>query len=157
MERGIIDVGLFLEQISMEKYEVVRLHHKEQWVVAMSSNSPLAQQEFVTASDLKDLPLILPTRLNVQSELASWFGKDFDKLNILFTSNLPANSSIMAYHKLGYAIIIKGSIVLSAKEKIVYRPLHPNLTATCVLAWRRQQPFGIATSKFIDHIKERFG
>lgn len=156
MEHGLIDIGLLLEPINMEKFEFIRLNNKEQWVVVMSPDSPLAKQNHVTSSDLIDVPLILPRRLNVQSELASWFGNDFNKLNILFTSNLPANSSIMVYHKLAYSIIIKGSISLWDQEKVTYRPLYPELTASSVLAWKRQQPFGLAASKFIEHIKENF-
>lgn len=38
--------------------------------------------------DLSVLPLILPRRMNVQSELASWFGNYYEKLDIVFTSNL---------------------------------------------------------------------
>ena len=156
IEHGLIDIGLLLEPINMEKFEFIRLNNKEQWGVIMSPDSPLAKQNYVTPSDLIGVPLILPRRLNVQSELASWFGNDFDKLNILFTSNLPANSSIMVYHKLAYSIIIKGSISLWDQKKITYRPLYPELTASSVLAWKRQQPFGLAVSKFIEHIKENF-
>ena len=156
MEHGLIDIGLLLEPINMEKFEFIRLNNKEQWVVVMSPDSPLAKQNYVTSSDLIDVPLILPRRLNVQSELASWFGNDFNKLNILFTSNLSANSSIMVHHKLAYSIIIKGSISLWDQEKVTYRPLYPELTASSILAWKRQQPFGLAASKFIEHIKENF-
>lgn len=153
MERGLIDVGLLLEPVNMERYEFIRLSQKEQWVVAMHPQSPLAQKDCVTPADLKDLPLILPRRPNVQSEVASWFGDDFEHLHVLFTSNLPANSSIMVYHKLAYAIIVQGSLSLADPKKIICRPLSPGMTTSSVLAWKRQQPFGIAASKFIEHIK----
>ena len=150
MERGLIDVGLLLEPINMEKYDFIRLNQKENWVVVMPADSPLAQKQSITPADLKDLPLILPRRLSVQSELASWFGDDFEKLRVLFTSNLPTNSFVMVQHKLAYAIIIQGSTSMADQEKIVCRPLSPALTASSVLAWRRQQPFGLAASKFIE-------
>ncbi len=156
MERGLIDIGLLLEPVNMEKFEFIRLNTKEQWVVIMSPDSHLANKKFITPDDLKDVPLILPRRLNVQSELASWFGEYFDKLNVLFTSNLPSNSSVMVYNKLAYAIIIEGSVSLWDKNKITYRTLSPKLTASSVIAWKRQQPFGLAAEKFIKHIKESF-
>lgn len=53
----------------------------EHWVVAMKPDDPLAKKEVITMEDLLGLMLILPERANVQSELADWFGKDFDKLN----------------------------------------------------------------------------
>ena len=153
MDRGLTDVGVLLEPINMEKYDYIRLDQQEQWVVVMCPDSPLAKLERITPKDLKDLPLILPRRLNVRSELARWFGEDFDKLNVLFTSNLPSNSSIMVHHKLAYAIVIKGSIAFWDKEKITYRPLFPELKATSVIAWKRKQPFALAAEKFIEYCK----
>ena len=153
MDRGLTDVGLLLEPVNMERYDYIRLDKREQWVVVMHPDSPLAKLDRVTSNDLKDVPLILPRRLSVRSELARWFGKDFDKLDVLFTSNLPSNSSIMAHHKLAYSIVIKGSVSFWDKEKIVYRPLFPELLATSVIAWKRRQPFALAAEKFIEHCK----
>lgn len=153
MEHGLIDIGLLSEPVNIEKCDFIRLKRKEKWVVAMHPDSPLAQKEMITPADLKGVPLILPRRLNVRNEVASWFGDDFDKLNVLFTSNLPANSSIMVSRKMAYAILIGASISLWDQDKITYRPLSPELTASSVIAWRRQQPFGLAASKLIAHIR----
>lgn len=92
MDRGLTDVGLLLEPVSMEKYDYIALNPQEQWVVAMSPGAPLAKLLRITPEDLKGAPLILPRRLDVQSELARWFGDEFEKLNILMTANLPSNS-----------------------------------------------------------------
>ena len=119
----------------------------------MTPDSPLAKLSKIRPYDLKNLPLILPRRENIKSELAGWFGKDFSKLNILFTSNLPSSSSIMVYGRLAYAIVIQGSIAFWDKEKIVCRSLDPPLTATSVLAWKRRQPLSPAASKFIDYAR----
>ena len=153
MDRGLIDIGLLLEPIDIEKYDFIRLNMKERWVVLMRPDSPLAQREFVTAKDLSALPLILPRRLQVQSELASWFGDYYEKLNVLFTSNLSGNASVMVNRGLAYSIAIEGLNPFLNQSKITYRPLYPDLTATSVLAWKRGQPFSLATTKFIEHIK----
>lgn len=153
MDQGLTDVGLLLEPVNMEKYDFIRLEKKEQWVVVMHPDAPLARKESVTVEDLKQIPLILPRRLSVQSELASWFGDDFGKLDVLFTSNLPSNSNIMVHNRLACALVIKGSISFWDERKIAYRPLSPELKASSVLAWRRQQPFGLAATKFIEHMK----
>ena len=155
MDRGLTDVGLLLEPVNMEKYDYIRLNKKEQWIVVMHPDSPLAKLKCITPGDLRGLPLIFPRRVDVQSELAGWFGDEFDKLNILFTSNLTSNSSVLSYHKIAYSIAILGSVAFCDSDKITYRPLSPELTATSVLAWRRKQPFGLAAAKFIEYIKER--
>lgn len=154
MDRGLTDLGLLLEPVDMEKYDFIRMKEKEKWVVAMHPSSPLAEKEYVTAEDLSDVPLILPRRLNVRSELANWFGDYYDQLQVLFTSNLPANSSIMVQKKLAYALIVSGSIDLWDQKKITYRPVYPEVTASSVLAWKRRQPFGLAAEKFIFHMKQ---
>lgn len=154
MDRGLTDIGLLLEPINMDKYDFIRLSEKEKWVAAMHPDDPLAEKEFVTAEDLEKLPLILPHRVNVRSELANWFGDSYEKLNVLFKSNLPSNSLIMVHNRLAYALIVSGAMDLWDKEKIVCRPLYPELTATCALAWKRHQPFGRAAEKFIEYLKE---
>lgn len=66
-----------LEPVDIEKYDFIRLDTREKWVVLMRPDDELAKKESVSAKDLSKLPMILPRRLNVQSELASWFG-DFN-------------------------------------------------------------------------------
>lgn len=155
MDRGLTDVGLLLEPVDMEKYDHIRLNKREKWVVAMHPDAPLAKLERIAPGDLAGQPLILPRRLNVQSALASWFGDDFGKLNVLMTSNLPSNSCVMSNRGFAYSIIIKGSISFWDPEKIIYRPLYPEIMATSVLAWKRKQPFSIAAEKFIRYVKEQ--
>ena len=134
----------------------IRLEEKEHWMVLMHPDSPLAEKDYVTPEDLAEVPLIMPYRLGVQSELASWFGESYDKLHIIFTSNLPSSSMFMAYEKLGYALVISGVAAFLDKEKLVCRPLKPGLKATCVLAWKRGLPFGAAAEKFISCLRETF-
>lgn len=120
-------------------------------------DDPLAKKEFVTAKDLAGLPVIMARRTHVQNELSNWFGEYFKDLNILFRSNLPTNGAIMVQEGLGYAMVVRGlADSLWDKDKICFRPLHPELSATTVLAWKRQQPFSRAAEKFIEHMKSFF-
>lgn len=153
MDKGLLDIGLLLEPVDIEKYDYIRLDIKENWVVLMRPDDPLAEKKSVTASDLASLPLILPRRISVKNELANWFGHYYDNLNVVFTSNLNTNGAIMVSNGLAYSIAIEGAISLCDREKIAYRPLAPELTATSVLAWKRSQPFSPATTKFIEFAK----
>lgn len=153
MDKGLLDIGLLLEPVDMEKYDFIRLDVKDKWVVLMRPDSPLAEKESITAKDLSELPLILPRRMNVQNELASWFGDYYDNLNVVFTSNLSTNSAIMVMGGLAYSLVIEGAVPFWDQSKVTYRPLAPSLTATSVLAWKRGQPFSLAASKFFKHMK----
>lgn len=157
MEKGLIDLGLLLEPIDMERYDFIRLDIKEKWVVLMPPDDPLTKKDAVTAQDLALLPLILPRRMKVQSELASWFGDHYKDLSVLFTSSLGTNAAIMVSQGLAYALVIEGAIPFWDPSKIAYRPLRPELTATSVLSWKRDQPFALAATKFIEHAKRYWG
>lgn len=153
MDKGLIDVGLLLEPIDIEKYDFIRLPIKEKWIVLMKPDDPLYKKESVTPKDLANLPLILPRRMRVQNELASWFGDYYKNLNIKFTSNLSTNGAIMVSEGLAYSVVIEGAVPFWDSNKIAYKPLSPALTATSVLAWKRQQPFSPAATKFIEYSK----
>lgn len=153
MDKGLLDLGLLLEPVDVEKYDFLRFNIKENWVVLMRPDDLLAKKESITAKDLYTAPLILPRRARVQSELASWFGDYYEKLDVIFTSNLNTNGAIMVESGLAYSIVVEGAIHLWDKKKITYRPLMPSLTATSVLAWKRGQPFSSAATKFIEFSK----
>ena len=153
MERGLIDVGLLLEPVDLERFDFIRLPVRVRFVALMRPDDPLAAKDSVTPDDLADLPLVLPRRLNVQSELASWFGGRFDSLRIAFTGNLPANKLPVVHQGYGYAIVAEGVPGAWDPHYVVSRPLSPELTAGAVLAWKRGQPFGGAAEAFIGHIR----
>ena len=134
MDKGLLDIGLLLEPVDVEKYDFIRFNMKENWVVLMRSDDPLAERESVTAKELAMLPLILPRRSAVQSELASWFGDYYDKLDVVFTSNLNTNGAIMVEDGLAYSIVVEGAVSLWDQKRVTFRPLSPALTATSVFA-----------------------
>jgi DNA-binding transcriptional LysR family regulator len=152
MQRGIIDIGLLLEPVDMERYDFVRLGATEKWCVLLRADDELSKKAYLTAQDLARLPLSLPSRLGVQSELASWFGDYFDRLNIAFSSNLTSNSIVMVRRGMGYAVVVGDEFLLGNGE-VVSRPLYPELTATTVLAWKRGQVQSRAVEKFIAEAK----
>lgn len=156
MEKGLIDIGVLLEPIDMDKFDFIRLTGKERWGVLMRPDDPLTAKEAVSPKDLEGLSLILPRRTNVRNELSNWFGDSLKNTQILFTSNLSTNGAIMVEKGLACSLVIEGSVPFCDKEKIAYRPLSPELTSNSVLAWKKHQPFSLAASKFIEHIKYAF-
>lgn len=153
MEKGLIDIGVLMEPVDMEKFDFIRLNGKERWVVLMRPDDPLAAKEAVSAEDLKDKPLILPRRSSVQNEVQNWLGRYYSESQVLFTSNLTTNSALMVQRGLAYSLVIEGSVPFWDRRKIVCRPFSPELTANSVFAWKKRQPFSLAATKFIEHIK----
>ena len=152
MNQGLVDIGLFLEPINTEGLDYIRIMESDHWVVGMKPDDALAEKEFIKKEDLIGKPLILPERVSVQSELANWFGKDFSKLQIAFTSNLGTNAGVMAANGLGYPISIEGAAKYWREDILVQRRISPEITTSTVIAWRRNIPYSLAVRKMIEEI-----
>lgn len=152
MNKGLVDIALFMEPVDTEGLDYIRIKDSDHWVVGMRPDDPLAKKKFIQKQDLIGKPLILPERTGVQSELANWFGKDFSKLHISFTSNLGTNAGVMAANNLGYPVSIEGASKYWREDILVQRRLFPEITASTVIAWRRNIPYSQAVNRFIEKI-----
>lgn len=152
MNKGLVDIGLFLEPVDTEGFDYIRIANSDRWVVSMRPDDPLAKKEHIEKKDLLGKPLILPERMGVQSEIANWFGKDFNKMQIAFTSNLGTNAGVMAVSGLGYPVSIEGAAKYWREDLLVQRSLYPQIIANTVIAWRRNIPNSPAVDKFIEEI-----
>lgn len=152
MKQGLVDIGLLMEPVDTSEFEYIRLPEADSWVVTMRPDDPMAQKDVITKNDLLDKQLILPSRLNIQSELANWFGKDFEKLNVAFVANLATNAAVMAKNGLAYPVTIEGAMKFWREDLLINRKLYPELISYSVLAWRRNIPCSTATRKFIEEI-----
>ena len=152
MKKGLVDIALFLEPVDTEGLDYIRIADCDHWCVGMRPDDPLAEKELIKKEDLIGKPLILPERMNIQSELANWFGKDFSNLQIAFTSNLGTNAGIMAANGLGYPISIEGAAKYWREDILVQRRISPEIMTSTVIAWRRNIPYSLSVSKMIEEI-----
>lgn len=152
MKKGLVDIALFLEPMDTEGLDYIRIADCDHWCVGMRPDDPLVEKELIKKEDLIGKPLILPERMNIQSELANWFGKDFSNLQIAFTSNLGTNAGVMAANGLGYPISIEGAAKYWREDILVQRRISPEIMTSTVIAWRRNIPYSPAVSKMIEEI-----
>lgn len=152
MKKGLVDIALFLEPVDTEGLDYIRIADCDHWCVGMRPDDPLAEKELIKKEDLFGKPLILPERMNIQSELANWFGKDFSNLQIAFTSNLGTNAGVMAANGLGYPISIEGAAKYWREDILVQRRISPEIMTSTVIAWRRNIPYSLPVSKMIEEI-----
>ncbi|AEE15648.1 LysR family transcriptional regulator [Treponema brennaborense] len=154
MEKGLLDAGMLLEPVEIEKYDFFRLEKKVQFVAVMQSSAPLAEKKSVTPQDLAPLPLIFPVRRNVRNELFSWFGEYAQKLNLAATGNLAANTAILVQNGLGTAIGSDGiPVPLGMENQITCRPLEPELSFSAVIAWKKSVRLSPLAGAFIRFAK----
>ena len=121
-------------------------------------DDPLAVRETVTLRELLQLPLICSRisirQSGVRNAYAEWFGKSFEKLNIVATYNLVFNASLLVEEGLGYAVCFDKLINVSGDSKLCFRPLSPKMEAEASIIWKRYQLLSKAAQKFMDCLKE---
>ena len=153
IDQGLLDFGLLLEPVNIEKYDFIRLGVKEKWVALMKPDDPYAEKEFVTPWELSQKPLIMVKRAGVRNELANWFGDYYEKLSVFAEHNMTNHASILVEQGLGYALVLEGSVYFYDKNKICYKPLFPELTAGSVIVWKKNQVFSHTSKRFLEYIK----
>ena len=156
LDQGLLDVGLLLEPVEVEKYEFLRLRQTERWGILLRPEDPLAEKESVTPEDVSSLPLLISRRALLQKELASWFGGEFEHLHILATHNLIGNAVHFVEYGLGYAVTIEGAVSTFDPSRVCFRPFAPELTARDVLVWKKYQAFNPLLTQFLNHVKVTF-
>lgn len=154
LDKGLIDFGLLIEPVDIEKYDYMRLPVKDRWGVLMPKKSPLSQKEVIVPEDLRDKPLIVSHQVAASSEMSGWFQTDISKLNIVATYNLIFNASHFVKTGLGYAITLDRLINTTGNSDLCFRPLNPTLEAGLCIVWKKYQVFSRASELFLQQLQK---
>lgn len=150
MDRGVLDFGVLLEPIDISKYDFIRLAEPDRWGIIMAANNPLAAKNFVTAEDIRPLPLIMTSRRELQSEVCHRLGVPLEELNIVGQYKIITNLLPLVAQGSFYALATDSTAQVADPQRLTFRPLEPALTMTSVLAWKKPLlEFG-AAGKFKD-------
>lgn len=152
INKGLLDFGILLEPVDIERFDYVRLPHKETVGLITSPLNPLSNKTYMTPCDFEEVPLIVPSRSAIKNELASWFGEHYHNLNIIGDSNLINNSALLVKDNVANILAIDGAAQLYDKEYIRFIPLYPEMKLGSVFVWKKHQPTGVAAAKFLDEI-----
>ena len=154
MENGLLDIGLLMEPVEVQRYDTVPMPHRERWGVLARTDSPLARLESARPEDLLPHPLLLGWREQVNERIAAWFGEGFDKVKVAARYNLNINAAIMVKHHVGVALCFDLGTALYPSLKMI--PLSPALESGAVLAWKKSQIRSRTVEQFIAHIHGAF-
>ena len=160
VDKGILDFGILIQPINISKYDCINLPLKDVWGVIMRKDSPLAAKESISFRDLQGLPLIC-SRQNPQSKTGKsgypeWFGRLFDKLNVVETYNLIYNAAQLVEEGIGYAIGLDRTIDTMEHSVLCFRPLSPKVESGLNIVWKKYQVFSTAAEIFLDRIQKDF-
>lgn len=152
LDKGLEDIGLLLEPVDVLKYDYVRLTQKETWGILVRNDHPLAARNAVSAQEMADYPLILPSREKVRAEIINWIGKEEKDLYIPLSYTLLSNAVLLVEEGLGCAFCLDGALALRNSPHLCFIPISPERTTRSVLVWKKNQMFSPATSLFIQEI-----
>ena len=150
IEKGLLDMGLLTEPVDIGRYAFLRTPQKDRWGVLLPKDHPLAQQPAVTPDDLLGIPLLLSGRETIRSELASWFGDAYEKIEIAATFNLVLNAANMVKNGIGAALCFD---LGNLSDEVSFVPLSPTLETGTVLAWKKDQTDSPAAEQFLRFIR----
>lgn len=150
MEKGLLDLGLLMEPVDIGRYEFIRMPKKEHWELLVREDSPLARLDAVTPADLKGTPLIMASRENVKNVLTNWFGDDYEEVEVAASFNLLLNAANMVKNGVGAAFCFHLDMEY---DGLRFVPLAPRLETGAVLAWKKNQIFSSAATRFIETLK----
>lgn len=160
LDNGLLDFGLLIQPADITKYDSLVLPAKDVWGVIMRKDSPLAAKPFVQKEDLHTVPLLCSRQAILSQRhgnaFASWFGSEFEKLNIVCTYNLIYNAAIMVEEGIGYAVTLDNLANTSANSALCFRPLSPKLESGLNMVWKKYQVFSPAAEIFLQRLQEAF-
>ena len=151
IERGLLDMGLMSEPIDIRKYEFVSMPIREQWGALVRKDSPLAEKEYITQTDLAGLPLISAVSNIAESNLGKWFGGHLVQVNVIARGNLLYNEAMLAQSNIGAVLGIR---LNCSYDGLRFIPFSPPLESTTALAWKKEQIYSSAASAFIEFAKK---
>ncbi len=158
LDKGLLDFGMLIQPIDLSKYDYITMPQKDIWGALLLKTDRLAQKKVLTLNDIVKEPLIasrqMSKKYSADSGFLDWFGKDFDRLNIVATYNLVYNAAIMVEKGLGIAITLDK--LVNNNPKICFRPLSPKLESRLDIVWKKHQMFSPAAKQFLDRLHYKF-
>ncbi len=87
LDRGNLEIGIVSTPINAAKYHYVRLPIDDRWGIAVTQDSPFRNQKVIKINEIKDHPLIIPSRSLVYDEISNWLKEAEQGLKIVATYN----------------------------------------------------------------------
>lgn len=151
IENGLLDMGLFLQPVAVQKYEYIPMPYRERWGAMVREDSPLAALDSLTGQDILPYPLLLPWREDVLGQLSQWLGPLYENIRIAGRFNLPVNAAILVKHHMGIALCYDIGTAFFPCLRMV--PLAGGAENGAVLAWKKNQPRTPAVEQFIRDVQ----
>ncbi len=151
LERGLLDFGLLIEPVNLERYEWLRMPGADRVGVAVAAAGEWGACEAVTPDMLARMPLLLSSRSSNRSvDLESWSGGTLtpDNLNVVGRFDLLGNAAHLVRTGAACAMGIDRLLQLDACD-LRFVPLDPPLEIASFLVWKKYRLRSRACEEFL--------
>lgn len=153
LDKGLIDFGLVFGDVDTGKYNCIKFPVRESWGVLMRRDSELADRDFIEPEDLFDKPLLISRQAYKRKEITQWFKGKYQELNIIATSNLIYNASLMVDEGMGYALTFD-KLINTSQTNLKFVALKPPLAMDTNLVWKKYQVFSKQSQLFLSELEQ---
>lgn len=155
LNNGLLDFGVIVAPIDMEKYEYLKLPESDHFGLIMRKDCPLAKLPAIRPTDISDYPVWVAHQQLESNVLSSWLGRDVSTLNIISTFNLITTPAMMVEQGLGMAFTFNHLVDTTGNRQLCFRPLEPCIEATLYLVWKKYQMFTRSGKMFLNWCREK--
>ncbi len=153
LDKGLLDFALLIGAAKLEQYNYITLPLQDRWGLLLPATHSLAEHEAIHAQDLEGVPLLVSQQAERYNELAGWFGKTAQKLDIVATYNLIYNAAQLVEEKIGCALTLEKLVNTSGSSSLCFRPLEPAVYSPLYLIWKKHPIFSKAAEQFLKDIR----
>ena len=150
LDRGLIDFGVMVDLPDTSQYNALRLPLADRWGVLMRRDSPLAEKESISPSDLTGQPVLASRQVLEKKGMINEWMRRIGKMDVRATFNLVYNASIMVQEGVGYAITLEKLINTTGESALCFRPLQPEVRTNLDLVWKKHAVFSKPSLCFLE-------
>lgn len=156
LERGLLDFGLLLEPVNLEKFEWLRMPTGDRIGVVVAANSPWGKLKVATPDDLAMMPLLLSSRTsNKAIDLIDWSrgALDAEHLNVVGHFDLIGNASHLVRSGAACAMGINHLFQIDSSSDLRFIPLDPPLEIASFLVWKKYRLRSLACEELLHRLQ----
>ena len=150
LDRGLIDFGVMVDLPDTSQYNALRLPLADRWGVLMRRDSPLAEKESISPSDLTGQPVLASRQMLEKKGMINEWMRRIGRVDVRATFNLVYNASIMVQEGVGYAITLEKLINTTGESALCFRPLQPEVRTNLDLVWKKHAVFSKPSLCFLE-------
>lgn len=154
LEKGILDLALFLNPANLSGLETLHFGQEESWCAIVPKTDPLAAKESIAPSDLCSIPLILPYRSEPETGIMQWLKAMDGEPVIAGRTSLTSNGASMVLNSLGVLLSISGVPAFQHPD-LIEIPLQPAIRTHTLMAWKDKVPASRLLASFLHFVKEQ--